>query len=121
MLPHQNSNNEVEESATRGDLEDDVLDQNVPAPKAVIDNERTPGSSSSNEDRVWRKTSKVKFDKPCEISRSTHLDLNNPVQIFLQVLRIDGGDLYTIEMGPQLNRINYAGAKLDWINKGKFC
>lgn len=35
--------------------------------------------------------------------------------------RIDGRDLYTIEMGPQLNRINYAGAKLDWINKGKFC
>ncbi|KAF2889297.1 hypothetical protein ILUMI_15958 [Ignelater luminosus] len=73
------SSDEVEESATRNDLEDDVLDQDVPASRAVTDNdEEIPGSSSSDENGVWRKTSKIaldfvnsKLDKPYGISRST--------------------------------------------------
>ncbi|KAF2879396.1 hypothetical protein ILUMI_26769 [Ignelater luminosus] len=85
---------EVQKSTTRDDLEDDVLDQDVPAPAAVTGNdEETPNSSSPDKDRVWKKTSKVpphfvnsKFDKPYRISRSTKLNLSSPVRIFVQVL-----------------------------------
>ncbi|KAF2900063.1 hypothetical protein ILUMI_06125 [Ignelater luminosus] len=51
FLPHQHL--QVEESATWNDLEDDVLDQDVPAPRAVTDNDdETPNSSSSDKDRI---------------------------------------------------------------------
>ncbi|KAF2892983.1 hypothetical protein ILUMI_13190, partial [Ignelater luminosus] len=83
MRPSCTSSDEVEELATPDHLEDGVVEQDVPAPRAVTDNdEETCSSSSSDEDSAQRKTSKV---PPNFVSskRSTQLDLSSPVQIFL--------------------------------------